>query len=170
MVRLVALLSFAAMVVLAPSGARGTGIRERHPNLISGELGGRSLLLGAGYERYLTNRIGVGAGVGFCPIIDIFGSGGDKEIWTFPIYLSFLPFGEVHSLYSSAGLAYVHGDDEAGLAATLSCGYQLQSEHGFCLRLMVNGYMGSADLMRDVVGGQRRTGFAIPGLAIGVAF
>ena len=85
--RFVISLALLAIVLLAPSGSHGIQVREERPNLMGAELGGRSLL-GVGYERYLTNRIGVGAAVGLLVALSV----------------SVVPVGDVHSLYLSANV------------------------------------------------------------------
>jgi len=166
MVRLVVLLGLVAAIVLAPSGARATGIRERRPNIVSGELVGRAPLLSVGYERYLTSRIGVGTGIGYFPVI----LQGDRAWWTFPLYLSIIPAGDTHSPYLSAGVTYVHEveSDNSLLLAFFSGGYQYQSERGIFLRATVNWLVGGADFSGNW--GVGVTSVAIPGLAVGFSF
>jgi hypothetical protein len=132
--RFAVLLCLLAAIVTTPLGAHATGIRETRPNLVYGELGGRAVLFSAGYERYLTGRVGIGAGA--------FGFGSsDGGVGLFPVYLSFVPVGDVHSLYLSAGATYLAGsswDESWGTwFGTFSVGYQYQSESGFFVRPMM---------------------------------
>ena len=55
-------LSLLGIILLVPFGAYGIGVREQRPNLVGGELGGRGGIVSIHYERYLSNRLGVGIG------------------------------------------------------------------------------------------------------------
>lgn len=153
--RSAALFCLALIVALAPLGAGAAGIRETRPNLVYGELGGRAVLLSAGYERYLTDRVGIGVGA--------FGFGNSEGgVALVPVYLSFAPVGDIHSLYLSAGATYLGGgswDENWGTwFGTFSAGYQYQSEGGFFVR----------PLMTVIY---RSDGFlALPGITIGGSF
>ena len=154
--RLVVLLCLALALLLAPLGAHAEGSREQRPNLVFGEIGGKAILFSAGYERYLTNRIGLGVGaVGW-------GAEGGG-IGLFPVYVSLIPVGDVHSLYLSGGVTYLAGaanwdDGWAEWVGTFSAGYMYQSESGFFVRPTMNM------LYKD-------DGFiVIPGVAIGGSF
>jgi hypothetical protein len=168
-VRYLVLVALVLGILMVASGACGGGIRERRPNLIAGEFCGRSLLLGAGYEHFLTNRVGLGVGFGFYPALDFGGIGDCEQALTFPICLSLVPIGETHSLYLSCGVAYMHVGEHSGPAALLSSGYQFQSEHGLLVRLLVTMYTGSGDLLREPRGGANAV-IAILGIAVGRAF
>jgi hypothetical protein len=117
-------------VLLVPFGAYGEGIRERRPNFVGGELGGRAGIGSIHYERYLNNRFGVGIGG-----LWLGEAGG-----VMPLYLSTVPVGNTHSLYLSAGATF--GWDSKGGSAwpALSVGYQFQSDGGFFLRLSVETF------------------------------
>jgi hypothetical protein len=117
-VRFVVSLSLLAIVLLAPSGSHGVEVREERSNLIGAELGGRSLL-GVGYERYLTNRIGVGAAVGLLVALSV----------------SVIPVGDIHSLYLSANVVSDWDQsDSDGVLPGLTVAYQFQSETGLFVR------------------------------------
>lgn len=125
------LLCLLAIIVMAPLRAPAAGIRETRPNLLYGEFGGRGVFFSTGYERYLNSRVGIGAGA--------FGLGTNEGgFGVFPVYLSFIPVGDIHSLYLSAGTTYLVGGswDESWGAwlGTFSAGYQYQSEGGFFAR------------------------------------
>lgn len=80
------LLCLAMALVLAPLGAHAEGVREQRPNLVFGEIGGKAVIVSAGYERYLNNQFGLGVGgVGWAA------SGGG--IGLFPVYVAFIPGG-----------------------------------------------------------------------------
>ena len=144
-----------AMLVMVPLGAGAAGIRETRPNLVYGELGGRAVLFSGGYERYLNSRIGIGAG--------FFGFGNsDGGLALVPVYLSFVPVGDIHSLYLSGGATYLGGgswDENWGTwFGTLAVGYQYQSEAGFFVRPLMTMYY-------------RSEGFLVlPGITIGGSF
>ena len=106
MVRLVIVLALTASILLLPSEGRATGIRERQPDIVSGELLGRAPLLSVWYELYLTSNIGIGGGIGYLPVI----LEGDKEMWSVPLYLLIIPVGDKHSPCLSAGVTHVRDE------------------------------------------------------------
>src|SRR5262249_3096161 len=87
-----------AMLLLRASTAWAGG-REDKPNLVGGEILGRGILVTLNYERFLTNAVGLGAGV------MAVASGGETGVIA-PFYLSLLT-GDENSLYTSAGVTYV---------------------------------------------------------------
>ena len=120
-----------ASILLAPLTVAAAGVREDHPNLIGGELLGRGFALTLNYERFLTNHFGLGGG-----IMAI----GTEEgtIGIVPLYAS-LATGDTHSLYLSAGGAFLGGggsvhDYESTWVMQGSVGYQFQSPGGFFVR------------------------------------
>ncbi len=158
--RFAVLLCSLALIVMAPLGAHATGIRETRPNLVYGELGGRIFVgeaatVSAGYERYLTSRVGIGAGA-----FGFWTAGGG--LGSFPVYLSFIPVGDNHSLYLSAGATFTHYGDwtysRGEWSWTFSAGYQYQAEGGFFVRPTVNMVDGPGDFI------------VVPGIAIGGSF
>ena len=157
MVRLVVLLTLAGAIVLAPSVIHATEVREGRPNLMGGELLGRAPLLSVGYERYLTNHIGIGAGIGYMPELP----DQTTERWSFPLYVSIIPVGDTHSPYLSAGVKYTYltESERTLLNPFLSGGYQYQSDRGFFLRATVTWLEGGA-----------HSPVVIPGLALGYRF
>lgn len=125
-----ALAATLASLLALPSVA-ASGIRDERPNLIGGELGGRGVLFTLNYERFVTNDVGLGAG-----IMAIKTSGGG--ITVLPLYVSFVP-GNTHSPYLSAGATMLSGggdvqDWESTWLFTVSAGYQYQSSGGFFVR------------------------------------
>jgi len=148
-----------ATVLLAPPTVAAAGVREDHPNLVGGELLGRGLVLTLNYERFLNNHFGLGGGV-----MAIGTSEG--VIGIMPLYASFLT-GDVHSLYLSAGGAFLGGggsvhDYESTWIMQGSIGYQYQSRGGFFLRPLFTFNQATAGS-----GG----GFLIwPGMTIGGSF
>ena len=126
-----AVLLLAAASLLAPLTAFADGVREKHPNLVGGELMGRGFALTLNYERFLTNNFGLGGGV------MAIGT-SDGVVGVAPLYASFLA-GNTHSLYLSAGGAFIGGggnfhDYESTWVMQGSLGYQFQSDGGFFVR------------------------------------
>jgi hypothetical protein len=148
-----------ATLLLASWTIAGAGVRDEHPNLIGGELGGRGLVLTLNYERFVTNQFGLGGGFMAIGLV-----GGTVAIM--PLYASFVP-GDVHSLYLSAGLTFVGGggavhDFESTWLMQYSVGYQFQSRGGFFVRPLFT-------YMVPTQGGEEE--FIIwPGLTIGGSF
>ena len=117
--------------MLALAGAATPGVRDEHPNLIGGELGGRGIVITLNYERFLTNQFGLGGG------FMMIGTSGDM-VTIIPLYASLLT-GDIHSLYLSAGATLVGGggsveDYESTWLAQGSVGYQYHSTAGFFVR------------------------------------
>ena len=153
-------LCLSAIILLAPLAARGLDVREQRPNLIGAELAGRGLYYTINYERYLSNRVGIGAAA-----MAVWWS-SDRGVYV-PLYVSFIPVGNIHSLYLSAGVGiwvgesiwtdvaiWGNSDVEVLVWPTITIGYQFQSESGFFLRLSIS----SVGL------------WAAPGVAIGGSF
>ena len=120
-----------ALVSLLLPAAGTAGVRNERPNLIGGEVGGRGLLFTLNYERFLSNQIGLGAG-----IMAIKTSGGG--ITVIPLYASFTP-GNTHSPYFSVGATVLTGggdveDWESTTLVSFSFGYQYHSASGFFVR------------------------------------
>ena len=149
-----------ASILIAPATVVRAGVRDDHPNLIGGEIMGRGFALTLNYERFLTNQFGLGAG--FMMI-----GTSDGMVSVLPLYASFLT-GNEHSLYLSAGGAYVGGgsfqdDYENSWVTQASIGYHFQSRGGFFVRpLFTFNYAILADGNSD---------FLIwPGVTIGGSF
>jgi len=116
--------------IMLPS-AGTAGVRDERPNLIGGELGGRGLLFTLNYERYISNEVGLGAG-----LMAIRTSG--EGITIIPLYASFTP-GNTHSPYLSLGATLLAGggdleDWESTWVMSFSVGYQYHSAGGFFVR------------------------------------
>jgi hypothetical protein len=136
------------------------GVRDDRPNLIGGELGGRGLLFTLNYERFLSNKFGIGAGI---MAITTEGEG----ITIFPLYASFVP-GDTHSPYFSAGATLLSGggdfeDWESTWIVNVSVGYQYQSASGFFVRPFFT-YLSPTE------GGSGDEYLIWPGLTIGGSF
>lgn len=121
----------AIISLLALPAVATSGVRDEHPNLVGGELGGRGLIFTLNYERFLSNEIGLGAGLMAIKV----SSGGITMI---PLYASFLP-GDTHSPYLSVGATLLSGggdvqDWESTWLMHLSVGYQYHSSSGFFVR------------------------------------
>ena len=113
----------------APSarGGDAAGVREDRPNLVGGELLGRGLLITLNYERFLSNDVGLGAGLMAIRTSD----GGITMI---PLYLSYTP-GDTHSPYLSVGATLLAGDGDvqdwdSTWVVGFSAGYQYHSASG----------------------------------------
>ena len=124
-------LGFAVLSLCALPSVATPGVRDERPNLIGGELGGRGLLFTLNYERFLSNEIGLGAGVMAVKV-----SGGG--ITVIPLYVSFVP-GNTHSPYLSGGATLLSGggdfeDWESTWLVHFSFGYQYHSSSGFFVR------------------------------------
>jgi len=125
------LLAASTLLLCTATTAAAAGVREDHPNLIGGELMGRGFVLTVNYERFLSNHFGLGGG-----IMAIGTTEG--QIMIMPLYAS-LVTGDVHSLYLSAGGAFLGGggsvqDYESTWIMQGSVGYQFQSRSGFFVR------------------------------------
>lgn len=130
------ILFFLCLVILVPAAAYGQAessplIRVQRPNLVGGELGGRALLYSLNYERFLGPKVALGAGfMGF----------GVEEggVFLIPMYVTFVPVGNVHALYLSGGYTWaaVSNWDEVESSGygTAAIGYLYQSETGFFVR------------------------------------
>jgi hypothetical protein len=143
---------------LAPSSVASAGVRDDHPNLVGGELLGRGFILTLNYERFLTNQFGLGGG------LMAIGTNGSTFV-VVPVYASVLT-GDKHSLYLSAGGAFVGGgsvhDYESTWVMQASLGYQFHSAGGFFVRPLF-----TFNQATEGSGG----GFLVwPGLTIGGSF
>ena len=129
------LLLTAALGIISHS-AHADGVRDERPNLIGGELGGRAFIYNVGYERYFTNRIGIGIGaMGFAA------DGGGFGM--FPLYVALIPVGDVHGLYLAGGATYAGAagnwdEVESIWFSTLTVGYLYHSRGGFFIRPTAN--------------------------------
>ena len=152
--KLVVSLVLLVVLIILPVTAFG-GIRDEKPNLFGGELGGRAILYSLNYERYFLNWVGIGVGA--------MGFANDKGgIGLFPLYVSFIPVGDKHGLYLSAGADYASAsnwDEVSGTwLGTYAIGYQYQSYSGFFVRPTINMiYKGDGYIV-------------LPGVAIGGSF
>jgi hypothetical protein len=132
-------------------------VREQRPNFVGGEVLGRGLLATINYERWLSNQVGLGAG------LMAIGT-NDGAAVVLPLYVSYAT-GDVHSFYVSAGTTYagggdVHEYDDLWLV-TISAGYQFHSYGGFYVRPLFT-------LFLPTNGGE---GFLVwPGIALGGSF
>lgn len=156
--RLLLLVTFLSSIIW-PSAATA-GVREDRPNFIGGEVLGRGVAVTLNYERYLTNEVGLGAG------LMAFGtSGGGVTI--VPLYVSVLP-GNVHSPYLSAGATLLAGggdlqDWESTWLLHFSFGYQYSSPSGFFVRPFFT-------YLRPTERGSGDAFLVWPGLTIGGSF
>lgn len=154
--RFMVLVSLMAVILLAALGAHGEGIREQRPNFIGAELGGKGIIYSVDYERYFSGIVGIG--VGFMAAGSSEGGAG-----LFPLYLSVIPVGDMHSLYLSGGVTFAvgtadWGDFESEALGTFSIGYQYQSEGGLFVRPTMSALFQGDDFL------------IWPGIAIGGSF
>ena len=94
------------------------------------ELGGQSLLAGFTYERSVTERLGLG-----------FGLGSVLLAATYPLYVSWTPVGDRHRLYLGAGVTVIDGggfERPIETARMMTVGYQHRSKSGFIVRPTVS--------------------------------
>jgi hypothetical protein len=120
-----------AVVLLVLPSVVSAGVRDDRPNLVGGELGGRGVAFTLNYERYVSSKFGLGAGL---MAIKVSGAG----VTILPLYASYLP-GNVHSPYFSAGATLLAGggdlnDWESTWLIHASVGYQYSSPGGFFVR------------------------------------
>jgi hypothetical protein len=123
-----------AFTVFAPRTVSAGEVRDGHPNLIAGELGGRGFIVTANYERFLTDHFALGAGATLWPIVSL--------------YAAYLPE-DTNSLYLAVGGTFVGGGvllDSHPISLLLqgSVGYQFQSANGFFVRPLVTLNVGTA--------------------------
>jgi hypothetical protein len=148
-------------IVLLATLLKVDAVAQDQPNLVGVELLGRGLIYSVNYERNLTQRTGLGVGVAYWSI--------DKaHITIVPLFASWNPIGDRHSLYLAAGTTLVNGrensfwfdNSESGFvaAATSSVGYQYRSPGGFVIRPALNILL------------SRHGNIAWPGLTIGRRF
>jgi hypothetical protein len=120
-------LALSLILMLAPTLARA-GIREERPNQLALEVAGRSpgLGVGIGYERWLNDWIGLGAGLSIAMTCgECIGS---QVTWFhLPVWASVnLPLSENHGINVAAGLTFplANGSEDKVIPA-VSVGYQL---------------------------------------------
>jgi len=137
--RFVALLVFSSIILMAPMGACRSEVRNDRPNMLIGEFGGQTLV-GLGYEHFFSRSFGIGAGAGYLA----------------SFRLSWIPLGNVHSLYTALGIVtnIMGGDPGEGVAPTLTIAWQFQSVSGFILRLGITTFYY----------------WPVPGIAVGGSF
>lgn len=154
--------SICLILALAPVTAYGqasdaTSIHMQRPNLVGGELGGRGILYTINYERFMSPKIGVGAG--------LMGIGTPEGgVFLIPLYVSFTPVGNVHNLYLSGGYTIAGASaDEWGTTkssgfGTAAIGYLYHSENGFWVRPTISLLFIADNFL------------ALPGVALGGSF
>ena len=114
-----------AVLLMTAAPAESQPVPRGQPNLAGVELLGRGILYRMNYERYFTERVGLGGGVAAYP-------GGTVV----PLYLSLNPVGDRHSLYLGAGatFGFTEDDSDARALGVASIGYQYRSSRGFVVR------------------------------------
>jgi hypothetical protein len=133
--------------LLAAAAARAEGVREERPILVSAELFGRGVLGSVDVEAYFGQHFGVGIGFGGFPCIDESVCNGYTV--AVPVFVSFNPIGNVHSLYLSAGIAFWHdnGGSGHGSVGEAQIGYQLQLHSGFMVRPVFQLFLSRNDVL-----------------------
>lgn len=121
-------------LLLSVPAAEAQTVADR-PNLAGFEFLGRGLIYSTNYERHV-RRVGFGAGIASWRI-------DSKTIAIIPLYVSFRPIGDTHSLYLSGG-ATVGSDISTLFSApravfgTASVGYEHFSKSGLVIRPTFN--------------------------------
>ncbi len=115
-------------ILLSATAARAQN--QDGPNVAGVEILGRGIVYSGNYERYV-KRIGLGVGVAAWHI--------DKTVLVVPMYVSFRPIGDTHSLYLATGATV--GSEVSTLFTkptavygTASVGYEHISKSGLVLR------------------------------------
>ena len=130
------------------------------PNLIGVELLGRAGIYSVNYERLIARGAGLGAGFAY------WGGSTDHAVLV-PLYASWTPIGQTHSLYLGTGATVVvtnvtlFGGSrpyDAGGIGHATVGYQFRSRSGLVIRPAANYFFGE--------GG----GVLWPGIMIGGTF
>jgi hypothetical protein len=147
------------LIVSVPRSSWGEGVREKRPNIVGGELIGRSIILTVNYERYFTNVFGLGAGLmGLAT--------DDGSVFLVPVYVNLNPVGDTKSLYLSAGITFLGGgtagEVESENVITIGVGFQYQAYGGFMVRPALYMLLGDFEDGADY--------FMWPGLSIGGSF
>jgi hypothetical protein len=114
------------------SSAEAQTVAENGPNFVGVELLGRAFLYSINYERYITPRFGIGAGLATWEI-------NNRVIAIVPMYASVTPIGHTHSPYFTAGMtlgvrASTFYDNPTAALGTVGAGYQYISNRGFVIR------------------------------------
>ena len=137
-----------AFILLATMWASNTQAWSQDQSSIAGvELLGRGVLYSVNYERYFTERAGLGIGAALYP-------SGNNRLMIVPLYGSWNPVGDRHSLYLGAGTTLAFGSLGSILPfgekpsnwsmramGTASVGYQYRSFGGFVIRPTVSFLM-----------------------------
>jgi len=135
------LLTCCAWLLTTSPLAFAASSRESLPNQVAVEVGGRTPFLGIGYERWLNDVIGIGAGVGGFPCVECSignsGAYGGYFVVSFPVYFAVnVPVTQSQGVILSAGatLAVPGHGQESELTPSLGAGYDLLLGGGFVLR------------------------------------
>jgi hypothetical protein len=118
------------------SSAQIQTIPDIGPNFIGVELLGRAFLYSINYGRYVTTKVGIGAGMATWEV-------DNKVTAIIPMYMSVTPIGVRHKPYLSAGMTvgmrmstfFNHPTAAVGTAAA---GYEFTSSNGFTIRPTLN--------------------------------
>lgn len=123
----------------------------QRPNTISLELLGRGGLYSLNYDRTLSDKVAVGAGISR---YNISAGGASAGAWMLPFYANYYFGKSNHRAFVSAGptLILASGDmgdgsglvTGSGLAGTLGGGYEYRADNGFLFRAAPYVFVGNA--------------------------
>ena len=155
-------------LLLAARSANAQTLAGENPNVIGIELLGRAGLYSVNYERFITPRVGFGVGFARDTLIGGFFSYTRSDSTLVPIYVSWTPIGDRHSIYVGAGTTVStvkqtdlisHAPSRSwGSIGTATFGYQYRSSRGLLVRPTVSRLFTST------------SGTFWPGITLGVTF
>ena len=133
-------------------------VRDERRTLIGSEILGRGGLVTFNVEHFLVPSFGLGAGL-------LAAGNSDGGVFILPLYISFVS-GDVHSVYTGAGLSIFRGTDfgtnsDTVRIFTLSVGYQFHANSGLFVRPLFT-LMSAPD--------EEDGAFIWPGMTIGGSF
>jgi hypothetical protein len=157
---------FTMIVLLTARVAEAQTGPDDPRNLIGLEVLGRAGIYSVNYERLVTPRIAVGIGFARWSVSGGFFSYAKTSTVHLPMYVSWNPLGDIHSLYIAAGSTMslskreylsTRSSFQSTVMGTATLGYQFRSLSGFLVRPSVSY------LSND-------RGIFWPGLTIGLTF
>ena len=148
--RIVRPLIVVILLLLSVSTANAQTSSREARNLIGLELLGRAGIYSVNYERLIKPRVGFGLGVARWSTQGCFFTCSKSNTVIVPLYVSWNPVGDTHSLYVAAGTTLkVSKVDRsrstsysADAIATATVGYQYRSSGGFLIRPTVSRVVG----------------------------
>jgi hypothetical protein len=142
---------------LTPLGLRAEATRLTNPTAFYAEIGGRGLGYGAGFDRMVSNELGVGASFGTSPTHDANDNSTSINANVVPVYLNYYLDEDQSTIFLTGGMTLVLSDNVKGLKAvysgvefpssrqvlpTLGWGYENRTDGGFLFRLSGFGIWG----------------------------